>query len=245
MEKELERLRREAVGITNTTAHFMRLAEDYSAQGKTELAKACLILLCEKCSNYEESLEWNGLTASWLKHRHLVEGLVPPSVHLNTIQILPPRECTLPITDIFALPDAELLSALSDHLGELSANGAILNQLNKWEQIAYYADELCAEVNSGGFDSYLYYHGTHFEKAYKAMEVMSATGVLAILDSVRAKFPKNRIPKTVDALQNTMDTMQEQGMDFEAEDERFYSTGEKELLERLLSFVTENKKRFR
>ena len=74
---------------------------------------------------------------------------------------------------------------------------------------------------------------------------MSATGVLAILDSVRAKFPKNRIPKSADALQNTMDTMQEQGMDFEAEEERFYSTGEKELLERLLSFVTENKKRFR
>ena len=65
MEQELERLRREAVGIVNTTAHFMKLAEQYMQQGKVESARACLILLCDEVSNYEESLEWNGLTEEW------------------------------------------------------------------------------------------------------------------------------------------------------------------------------------
>ena len=45
MEWELERLRQEAIGIVNTTAHFMHLAEQYIQQGKTESARACLILL--------------------------------------------------------------------------------------------------------------------------------------------------------------------------------------------------------
>lgn len=245
MEQELERLRRESVGIANTTAHFMRLAEKYADAGKIESAKACLVLLCEKCDNYEDSLEWNGLTASWLKHRHLVEGLVKPSLRFNTLQPLPPRECTLQIAEILALPDDELLSALSVHLSELSGGGTSLNCLNKWERTAYYVDELCMEVNSGGFDSYLYYHGMHFNNAFKAIEVISAPNVLALLDAVRSKFPRKRIPKTEDALQKAMDAMEEQGVDFEQEDACFYSSGERELLDRLLSFVLENQKHFR
>lgn len=245
MEQELERLEREAFGVANTTAHFMGLAEAYLAKGETESARACLILLCRRCSNYEESLEWNGLTEAWLRHRHLVEGLVEPSLHLYGTQPLSPKDCTLQITDIFALPDEDLLSALSDHLDELSAGGEALNYLNKWERIAYYADELCREVNSGGFDSYLYYHGAHFEKAFQSMEALSATAVLDILTAVRAKFPRNRIPKTEEALQNAMDAMEEKGVDFESEDERFYAAGEKELIKRLQAFVIENRKRFR
>lgn len=245
MEQELERLEREAFGVTNTTAHFMGLAEAYLEKGETESARACLILLCRRCSNYEESLEWNGLTENWLRHRHLVEGLVEPSLHLYGGQPVQPKDCSIQIADIFALPEEDLLSVLSDHLDELSGSGGALNCLNKWERIAYYADELCREVNSGGFDSYLYYHGTHFEKAYQAMETLSATEVLGILDAVRAKFPRSRIPKTEEALQNAMDALEEQGVDFEAEDDHFYSLGEKELVKCLQAFVLENKKRFR
>lgn len=245
MEQLLECLRQKTAGIANTTAYFMNLAEEYLVKGDTDSARACLILLCENCDNYEESLEWNGLTKNWQRHRHLVEGLVSPSLQTVRAQPLPPDKCTMQISEIFALPKDALLSALSLHLRELSAQGDALNYLNKWERIAYYADELCMEVNSGGFDSYLYYHGTHFEKACQAIASLAAPGVAALLDAVRSKFPRNHIPKNLNALQNVMDGMAERGVDFESEDERFYTAGEKELLTQLMAFVQENKTRFR
>lgn len=245
MEKLLEQLRFEVRGIANTTDHFMNLAARYMAEENTEAARACLILLCEYCSNYEESLEWHGLTEQWQQYRHLVEGLVPPSVRIMSARALSPSECTMQIRDILLLPEEDILSAISQHLAERSGNGDMLNSLNKWERIVYYADELCCEVNSGGFDSYLYYHGIHFEKAYGAMESICASGALPILDAVRNKFPKGRIPKSMDALQNTMDRLEEKGIDFESEEDRFYTEGEKELLQCLLAYVKENKAHFR
>ena len=245
MEKLLAQLRKDAKDIANTTAHFMALAESYMAAENTEAARACLLLLCENCDNYEESIEWNGLTEQWQQYRCLVENLVPPSVKTLSAKPCLPAECRMQIADILSLPDDDLLSALSEHLGELNGNGDALNALNKWERTVYYADELCVEVNSGGFDSYLYYHGTHFEKAYAALESISAFGMLPILDAVRSKFPKNRIPKSESALQNAMDVLAENGIDFEAEDESYYSSGEKELLMCLLSCVKENARHFR
>lgn len=245
MQKILEQLRHEARGIRNPTAHFMGLAEKYIAEGNLEFAKACLILLCENCSNYEESIAWNGLAEKWQKYRHLVDGLVPASVKFHTNSPCLPTECTMQINDILSLPDDDILSALSEHLGELSGNGEQPGCLNKWERIIYYADELCMEVNSGGFDSYLYYHGLHFEKAFNALEIISAFGVLRILNSIREKFPKNRIPISEKSLQKTMESMEDRGICFEREDELFYSTGEKELLTCLLSYVKENKKHLR
>lgn len=245
MQKILEQLRKEARGIANTTAHFMKLAENYIAEENVEAAKACLILLCENCDNYEESIEWNGLTEQWQRYCYLVAGIISPSVKIMSTEPLPPAECTMQITAILSLPDEEILSALSEHLGELSGNGDVLSGLNKWERTVYYVDELCVEVNSGGFDSYLYYHGAHFEKAYTALKDITALEVLPILDNVRNKFPKSRIPKNEDALQNAMDVLEENGIDFDSEDEHFYSVGEKELLNRLLFYVKENQQHLR
>lgn len=245
MEPELERLRREAVGIVNTTAHFLKLAEQYMQQGKVESARACLLLLCESVSNYEESLAWNELTDSWNRYCYLVDGLVLPSIPFHSVQPKAPQDCTVTIDKILAMPEDELLSALSEHLGEMSANGSSLNALNRWERIVYYADELWTEVNAGGFENYLYYDGTHFEKAYCALETLAAAGVKSLLDSVRKKFPKNRIPKSEESIQNKLDDLVEQGIDFEQEDERFYSVGETELHRCLLYFVKENQKHFR
>lgn len=245
MEQELERLRREAVGIVNTTAHFMKLAEQYMQQGKVESARACLILLCDEVSNYEESLEWNGLTEEWNRYRYLVEGLVPHSASVYSSRSKSPQDCTVPIDKILVLPEDELLAALSEHLGEMSGNGSFLSALNRWERIVYYADELWTEVNSGGFGGYLYYYGIHFEKACQAMATLSASRVQSILDSVQKKFPKSPIPKREDLLQNMLDDMEERDVDFEKEDERFYSVGETELHRCLLSFVKDNQKHFR
>lgn len=245
MEKILEQLRKEARSIANTTAHFMKLAENYIAEENFTAARACLLLLCEKCDNYEESIEWNGLSEQWQNYRYLVADMVPPSVTIMPTKPRSPAECTLRITDILSLPDEEILSALSDHLGELSGNGDALNALNKWERTIYYVDELCVEVNSGGFDSYLYYRGTHFEKAYAALKDIAALRTLPILDDVRNKFPKKRIPRNVEALQNVMDILEEKDIDFESEDEHFYSVEEKELLKCLLSYVKENMQHLR
>lgn len=245
MKKILEHLQKEARGIANTTAHFMKLAENYMAEENFTAARACLLLLCENCSNYEESIEWNGLSEQWQNYRYLVAGMVPPSITIMPTKPLSPAECTIRITDILSLPDEELLSALSDHLGELSGNGDALNALNKWERTVYYVDELCVEVNSGGFDSYLYYRGTHFEKAYVALKDIAALRTLAILDDVRNKFPKTRIPKNAEALQNVMDILEEKSIAFDSEDEHFYSVGEKELLKCLLSYVKENAQHLR
>ena len=149
------------------------------------------------------------------------------------------------VHDILALPDEDILNELSGHLQELSSNGEVLQALNKWERTAFYVDELCMEVNSGGFEGYLYYHGTHFEKAYKALVQMGAGQMTALLDRVREKFPRKRIPKTLDAIQNTMDRMEEKGVDFEDEDDCYYGGTERELLERLTDYVRENARHFR
>lgn len=210
-----------------------------------ESARACLVLLCDEVSNYEESLEWNDLTEAWNRYRYLVEGGVPPSVSVCSSQAKSPQDCTMAIDKILVLPEDELLAALSVHLGEMSGNGSFLSALNRWERLVYYADELWTEVNSGSFGGYLYYYGTHFEKAYQALETISASGALSILDSVQKKFPRNRIPKGEESIQNKLDDLEEQGVDFEQEDERFYSVGENELMQRLLSFVKQNQKHFR
>ena len=231
--------------FNNQVIFRLRMAQYHMEMGEEEAARESLLALCRTISNYEEAIEVNGLTALWEKYRHLVQGLVEPSIRVMTNRIKSPGECDMQIADILALPDEDILTELSNHLQELSGDGDMIQGLNKWERTAYYVDELCMEVNSGGFEGYLYYHGTHFEKAYKALEQMGAAEMTALLDRVRAKFPRNRIPKTADSIQNTMDRMEEKGMDFEAEDDCYYGSAEKELLAKLTAYVRENGKHFR
>ena len=229
----------------NQVIFRMRMAQYHMEMGKEEAARENLLALCRAISNYEEGIEVNGLTALWEQYKYLVEGLVEPSVRVMTNRIKTPGECDKPIADILALPDDEILNELSAHLQELTGNGEVIQALNKWERTVYYVDELCMEVNSGGFEGYLYYHGTHFEKACKALEQMGAGQMTALLDRVREKFPRGRIPKTLDSIQNTMDRMEEKGVDFEAEDDCYYGSAEGELLERLTAWIRNNEKKFR
>jgi len=149
------------------------------------------------------------------------------------------------ITGILNLPQDEMLFALSVHLGELSANGESVAALNQWEKTVFYADQLCTEVNSGGFEGYLYYYGENFENARQAFEAIDTQLMLPIMDRVMSKFPRNRIPKTLDGIQSAMDQLEEAGADFDAEDSAYYDSGEKELLEQLLAFVLANRSHFR
>lgn len=231
----------------NLTLLYLRMAQFAIESGDTETGIGYLTRLCtETVSNYEESIAFNGLTPVWESYRHLVDGKVPPSVPFCTGPApMPPEQCSCQIGDILALPEEDLLSALSEHLGELSAGGTQTNCLNKWEKTVFYADELCMEVNSGGFEGYLYSCGLHFEKAAQGFTAMGAAEMLALMGAVREKFPKGKIPKSESALHSRLDAMTDDGIDFEAEDARYYESAEKELLQKLLRYVTENKAHFR
>lgn len=231
--------------VNNKTVLRLRMAQYYFENGDEASGIRSLVTLCSEISNYEESIEFTGLMPLWERYRHLVEGKVPPSVSVMSCNPLPPEKCSVQIGEILALPEEDLLSSLSTHLAELSGNGEYLNYLNQWERTVFYADELCMEVNSGGFGAYLYGNGQHFEKACQSLETVGAGEALALLERIREKFPRKKVPKTVGRLQETLDTMEENGTDFEEEDEAYYSCAEKELLKKLHAFVWTNRAHFR
>lgn len=245
MEHLIEQLDNAYPDVRDNTEHFLLLAQRYIEGGETEMGKACLVLLTRRISNYEEIIELEELTALWEQYKPLVADLIEPSVSFNFIQPLSPEKCTLSIPSILSGSDDDLLTDLSTHLNEMSANGDCLSALNKWERTAWYADELCMEVNSGGFQGYLYYHGTHFDKAYKAISEINAPNVTALLDSVRAEFPRTRIPKSEDAIQNAIDKLEDKGINFEDQDDTYYTSAERELLTAMTTWVRANAKHFR
>lgn len=232
--------------IADELTIYLRMAEYYIENGETEKGMEYLIKLCtETVDNYEESIEFRELTSVWEKYKHLVEGKVPPSIVRNSGNPLPPEKCTMQISDILNLSDDELLSELSTHLNELSANGEVLSCLNKWEKLVFYINELCEEVNSGGFSNYLYYYGTHFEKAKSSLETIGANKSVELLNKVENKFPRKKVPKNPDSIQNNLDKLEEKNIDFETEDAEYYNFTEKELLNKLTAYILENKKHFR
>ena len=224
----------------------LRMAEYYIENGETEKGIEYLIKLCtETVSNYEESIGFRNLTEVWSKYKHLVEGKVPPSETCDSGNPIPPEKCTMQIADILNLPNDELLSELSTHLNEISANGEMLSCLNKWEKTVFYIDELCNEINSGGFSNYLYYYGNHFEKVKVSVETIGAEKMIELLNAVEEKFPRKKVPKNIDSIQNNLDKMEEKGIAFETEDEEYYNFTEKEILQKLITYIFENKNHFR
>lgn len=233
---------------------YLRMAQYHIESGNTKAGINYLVWLCTEVVNFENQLAMYHLTEIWEKYKHLVADKVAESVAdkmpkpvsgIPTPNPKHPGECSQTIAQILSLPETEVLSALSAHLGEMTANGTVLNCLNKWERIFFYADEVCMEVNSGGWEGYLYYHGTHFAKACKVFEEIGTNQMVLLMTQIQNKFPCGRIPKSEVAIQNVMDRMEEDGIDFDDKDEIYYSSAEKELLERLTAYVLENKKHFR
>jgi len=231
--------------VANTTLLYMRLAEYYFQSGDTEKGRECLIMLCSCVDNYEESIEFNDLTSVWEKYHHYVDGkvLLPQKVMTENHPTLPGK-CSTSIAEILVLPEDELLSALSEHLNEMSVQGECLEYLNQWERTAYHIDTLCMEVNSGGFFHYLYYNGNRFAEVQRACKLVGAEKTLSLLRAIQQKFPQAKIPKNPEQIQNVLDMM-DGNIDFETEDNKYYDSAEKELLGKLYQFVCENKDRFR
>lgn len=233
---------------------YLRMAQYHIENGNTKVGIHYLIWLCTEVADFEVQLAAYNLIEVWEKYKYLVADKVTESVvdkDQESVASIPipqpkhPSECSQTIAQILSLPEADLLSALSSHLGEMTANGAVLNCLNKWERNVYYANEMCMEINSGGFEGYLYYHGTHFTKACKVFEQIRADQMVHLMAQIQNKFPSGRIPKSEGAIQNAMDCMEDDGIDFDDEDKIYYSSAEKELLDRLLTYVKGNQKHFR
>lgn len=232
--------------IADEITVYLRMAEYYIENGESGKGVEYLIKLCtETTDNYEESIGFRGLTSVWDNYKHLVEGKVPPSKVFNSGNPLSPENCSMQISDILTLTDDELLNKLSTHLNEMSAKGEVLSCLNKWEKLVFYINELCEEVNSGGFSNYLYYYGTHFEKVKTSLETIGAEKAIELLNAVENKFPRRKVPKGINSIQNNLDKMEEKNIDFEAEDAKYYDFIEKEMLNKLTVYILENKKHFR
>lgn len=239
-------------GIYHYALIYLRMAQYHIEKGETEIGIGYLVQLCTEVRDYKSQIVVNELTEVWEKYKHLLVGRIPGldvTEKLEPIaqapQPLTPDKCSQSNAQIFALSGADLLSALSAHIGEMTANGAVLNCLNKWERNFFYADEVCMEVNSGGWEGYLYYHGIHFAKACKAFEEIGAVQMVRLMERIQSQFPRGCIPKSEEAIQNVMDRMEEDGIDFDNEDEIYYSSAEKELLDHLSTYVRENQKHFR
>ena len=233
---------------------YLRMAQYRIEQGYTKAGINYLVWLCAEVADFEAQLAMYNLTEIWEKYKPLIADKVTvlgaskeqePVTSISLPQPKHPSECSQTIAHILSLTETDLLSALSTHLGEMTANGTALNCLNKWERIFFYADEVCMEVNSGGWEGYLYYHGIHFPKACKVFDEISADQMIRLMAQIQNKFPSGRIPKSEDAIQNAMDRLEEEGIDFENEDKIYYSSAEKELLDRLLTYVLKNRKHFR
>ena len=233
--------------VMNKVTLFLRMADYHFQNCEEDLGIEYLTKLCtQTVDNYEESIEINGLTEVWQKYMHYIAGKVPASICINnTPSPLDPKESQRNIQRIFALPKEEILSELSAHLQQQSIGGEYLNGLNKWELTFFYIDELCMEVNSGGFGHYLYYYGHHFEKCYHALEAIQSKEAITLLDQIKAKFPKQKISRSIDRLQSILDDMEENGIDFEKEDEMYYDLIERQIMDKLLDFVLQNQQRFK
>lgn len=207
---------------------FLRYAEYYIEKGEHEKGVSYLMkLCCETTSNYEESIEFRELTHVWERYKHLVEGKVPASIKVNEGNSpLSPEECSKQIQDILELSKDELLLELSTHLYEMSGGGDYLNYLNKWERLVYYLDTLCVDINSDGIEHFVEYHGTHMKQTKKAMEELGLQSGVRLLEDIQKKVRRHI-------------------EDFEDEEDFYYKSVEKELLDGLYTYVIENKSRFR
>jgi hypothetical protein len=234
------------IDIPNETLVYLRLAQYYFETGDIFNGEKFLIKLCtETVDNYEESIKFNELTDVWNKYKHYVEGKVPPSVAFNRSVALSPADCSMQIEEILELQEQDLLTRISSHLNELSANGEELNKLNKWEKTVFYIDEFCSEVNSQGVSGYLYYYGNHFEKLFNSFELIDSNESLNLLESVKNKFPRNSVPKNIGSIQNVIDKLEHKGIDFESEDDMYFETCENIIFSKLYEYILNNKKHFR
>ena len=176
-----------------------------------------------------------------------MDGKVPLPLSRRQPVAKSPDECTKQIEDILQLSKDELLSELSEHLGEMSCYGEEVSYLNKWEKIIFDVDNLLTGVGADGVDSWLLSYGYRLEQTKKALLAIEAQKAFRFLEEIEKRFPRGKVPKSCERIEAILDKMLDNDEDFEEEESRYYYDAdvETELVECMYQFVVENKKKFR
>ena len=229
---------------TGIYLRFVQYNMEHNQEGKAE---EYLLKICNEISNYDESIEWSGMSTIWEKYKYLVDGKVPLPLSQRQPVAKTPDKCTKQIGDILQLPKDELLNELSEHLGEMSCYGEEITYLNKWEKIIFDADNLLTGVGADGVDSWLLSYGHRMEQTKKALLAIEAKKAFRFLEEIEKRFPRGKVPKSCERIEAILDKMLDNDEDFEEEESRYYYDAdvEAELIEGMYQFVVENKKRFR
>lgn len=233
----------------NEIVLYLRSAQYYIEKGDIETGTKFLKkLCCETSSNYEESIGFSGLTHIWEKYRYLIDGQVPASISTNDGDApCLPEECTKSIEDIMKLSEEDLLIELSEHLDEMSGLGDSMNWLNKWERIVYDANELCTRINADGVEDFLFARGHRMKQTKQALEAIGAEKSVHLLELIASKFPKGKVPKSPESIENKVMSMIEKDETIFDEAEDYFEEADLtgELLDKIYQFVMDNKKKFR
>lgn len=229
--------------IANITCLNIRLAEYEFENQNTQNGINFLQNLCDKLDNYEESIKDNDLWDVWEKYKHFVKDEIAPVE--DTVCPVSPDGCTHSIKEILESPQDQILELLSEHLGELCANGTRTELLSREEFNVYLIDEFISTVNSDGIDHYLYYRGINFHLLCKAIEIIGHSKASDLMKRIKKKV-KN-VPDTADedVWQEAIDKLEEKGKDFEAEEEFYYEKVENELINSVCEYFLENSERFK
>ena len=220
------------------TTLFLRLAQYYIEKGETETGKQFLMRICtDTADNYEQAINYRKLGDVWEKYKPLIQDDLPEPKQEN---------CSMEIGEILAQSGSQLLLELGIHVNELSDHGNRLQKLNQWERVVYDLDTLSDEINSGGIDCWLSYHGTRYTQTLKAAEKIGAVTTVSLLERIRKHFPGKEIPKSQFSIENSLEDIIAEGkLDFDKADDDYFDTAEPELLEKLEQFIRQNSRHFR
>lgn len=229
--------------VANDALFYVRLAEYAFENGESEKGKDYLLRFVSRVDNYEEAVENSGLSAVWDKYKSLL-GDLKPSVQIMKKAPLPPEKCTLCIADILKLPKDSMLSALSLHLCERSADGECMESLTEEEKTFFYIDAFVEQLNADGISHYLSYYGYDFYKLSLAASALGEKNLNCLLSKIENKFPRHRVPKRTEVIDAHLEKMEENGLDFEEDETFYYETVEAGLIEALFLYVMEHSDRF-
>lgn len=76
---------------------------------------------------------------------------------------------------------------------------------------------LLEEVHSGGYDAYLSYNSQYFNRTLKIAENRKMNSLVEQLKRIKSKFPNNTVPN------NAINIIEDSNLNFDDEDELFYS----------------------
>ena len=230
--------------VANEALFCLRLADAAFKSGDEERGRSYLMRLVKTIDNYEEAIEFNGLSEIWNAHKSKLMDL-PPSVRTKETRACTPEECSHSMQEILSFPESTMLSAISEHLGELCADGEKPELLTAEEQTVFFIDEWITSVNADGIFHYLNDRGHHFEMLIASAKALNSKNLQNLLFMVENKLSRNKILKNLEKIQIFLEKAENAGVDFEAEEAFYYQDVQEVLLDTLACYIRQNSHAFR